>query len=559
MKFPKQRSAPPWNPRGESQARALDRVDAPYLTARAPGVTVRKQGQFTNIYHAPVEQRAATTYLWGDAVLEDDSFLTASWGPQDRLRQDKTYGAVITDSTYTLPTSFVLYAGDGYVLRLAGRTDDSGYWPLLVRLNLGDEYSPLPANAGGSISFFDTARLEGGEPLGQFARLMSLVVSGHDGAAYRAGFAGAYQYTARTPITATGGPSAGAIAANNIRAEVRGWFMDTATFAATPQTFGSGARQCGPFIVHSAGAGKLAGLQFTTEQLGAATWVFTGPGPTDGYYTGDWLPFRKPQLLRSDDHGNTWASEDADFLMPYIAFDKVTNNDYFGAPWDVSVATVFDRLVANNNTLLNMGRSARFIYTGNDTTLLIVQYCTVSPGTYATLLFRDVGGTGFARLSWPPDAWTYTDVSVSLPRQPALGGYFYNACWSLQEGHAFVPTQHADGVRVLYTLDHGDSWVLSAPVPEKWVPALTYAFFATPVRPGSGVVPSVDEADARIEFARVGPTFDSFTPIGACRAGTVDNPVVDELIGYAGRYFAYVGDGAAYPRKVSPIYAEYNA
>jgi hypothetical protein len=456
---------------------------------------------------------------------------------------------VITDSTYALTTSFDVYAGNQYILRLARNTSSTAFWPVLVRPTLGNEYAPLPANAGNSISFFSTMKLSGGATLNEYQRGLSIFATGTDGTAYRFGFSGMWQDTATTPIWVNGGPNDGFLATSLRYREQRCWFSDTASFEVTTKTFNETSRESSPTYVQQIGKGKLLALQTVMEQ--AASVDFNG---TD--YVTTFQPFVLPKLWSSSDHGATWSSTPASFLLPYLYY-TANNNGAFGGAWTVNYATLGDRLVVSNRQLLNMASGARFIYVGNSTVLLIVPFCYLGgtgPGEqWATLLFRSTAGGAFTRVTWPADAWiASSQTSVSEPFLTSLIGYFYNGCWSLGPGHAFVPVQYASGaVKILYTQDSGNTWTLSPAVPTDVVYPLTGAFYATPLTTGVALVPKLDTSANTLTWMRTTSTFDVYTPVGNVQAGSALAPAVSDLSGYAGRFFINLGGrfNPAYPNE----------
>jgi hypothetical protein len=554
--YPHRRAPGPLG-QAHSAARTIEGIDVPYMKSLRPdGSIARKSGEFMTLDRKRVDEVKVTTYLWGDVVL-DGGFLTASFGPQFGKAKAHAYGTVITDSTYTLPNSFYLYAGDGYLWRLACRDDYSGFWPVLVRETLGNEFAPNAANAGKSISFFSTALLEGGADIDQAARGISLVASGHDGSAYRVGFSGMYEYDPPTAVLASGGPSNGVTVGYNYKTETRAWFTNTGDFSINASwTFDAplAERETGPARIQHAGPGRLLALQTYPEQVASLDYQ---AGPAN--YQGTLKTQLVPRILRSTNHGSTWSAIEATFLTPYIeAADAINQTGFPGDRWNYDLLVSYNRPGWNNSQLVTMARAARFIYCGSDTVLLIVPQCWLGGADFATLLFRSTdGGESFARIAWPPDDWT--DI---WPNVPSFEGMFFNACWSLGAGHAFVPVEGDDlKVRALYTQDYGTTWSLSSEVPDEYLLEFTKAFFVTPIRPGVGLVPKLDVIARRITWAQVGKNFASLLPIGSVAVGSAVQPPEEDSIGYAGRFFAYVGDTTGtYPRRINPAYpTEFNA
>lgn len=546
--WPKRRDTGPM-PRGLSLARRIDAIDLPYMKARANGHSAKKSGEFMDLRRDRDEQaQVLFTYLWGD-VLGEASFTTGGYNPEQHFKRLSTYGTVI-GAGYSLPTSFSFYVGDKYILRLAS-DGANAYWPVTVQPTLGDEYPPNISNAGRSISYHATAKLEGGAALTEFQHALTLWASGWDGSAYRFGFGGLWRATPATTVLLTGGgPIDGQTAFTRQTQEYRVWAGNVGDFTVDDSVLAAAAgRECTAARVQVAGPGRVIALQATMEQLASTGWVLTDtPNPGDGYYTGTWDAYVAPRIWRSTDHGSSWSSYEATFLAPYIG-----QLDFQIPPWSTSgiLAANYDRLLYDNQQMALMALGARFIYCGGDTVLLIVPACKLAADTYATLLFRSTdGGASFSRVNWLPDAWTATLDGVPTPNVTSFVGYAYNLHWSLGDGHAFVPTKHADGVRMLYTTDHGSTWTLSGVVPPTYVPAFTDAFFPTVIAPGKGVVATLDTVDERVGWARFGPDFSAYVALGTVSVADAD----DDLIGYAGRTFAYVGDGINRQRYVHPAF-----
>ncbi|MGA0610107.1 hypothetical protein [Caldimonas sp. KR1-144] len=522
-----------------------------------PGYIARAKNGFYEVTKIASAQSAP--YLWGDYV-SDGVLATASFDPGRKRKVLQTYGVVIgPGSTYQPTSSFYNYVGDRYLLRIGrdSSSADGPFWPVLVRDTLGDEFPPASENRGKSISFYGLANLEGGADINEFQRIIGAFASGWDGTKYRFGYGGLWQDPDGEDIFRVGGPSNGTLAITNRVREYRAWFSNTLDFAVSTQTWASTNREICMSRIFVGGPGKLAALKATLETVESVDYVDMGT-PEDSYYAGTWKPRVKVKLVTSNDHGASWNESDADFLEPYIEFKMLPGTGLGSDPWSPPGITHFDRFVMNGNQLLNMMMGARVVYVGNNTRLLMVPQCRIAPGQWGTLLFRDAG-SGFSRVAWPADSGTWlapSEFGGSADLVLSFSGYFFAHWFSWGPGCAYYPVNHDNKMKLLVTVDAGDTWTLTPELPADINHNFIGTALGTTVRPrtdtspGRVLFPRVDEAAGRIEWLATGGDLSAFAAAGDVAAPGIE----EEFIGYAGRYFVYIGDGATRRRYVNPAF-----
>lgn len=502
-----------------------------------------KQDQFDKVIVE--DDPAKPAYLWGDYVRNSFELRTGRYGPEARAKRMASYGTVIgPGGTYQLQTSMAMYVGDRYILREASAEVDEGpYWPLLVRAGLGDE-SEFTSSSDGSLSLFNDMRLEGGAEVSYFQRATATAATGYasESAGYGFGFGGHWLDTVAPPILFSGGPFDGDTSATTKQREYRAWFSKTRNKTVYDHVFGEPGRDNTPARFGCIGPGKLAAVQLTLEQLDSAVFV---PTPTEenpllGYYHGTWKTFIPPKLHLSSDHGQSWSTEDAVFLDPYLVDGPALQT--------IASVTTYDRATRDGLQLGLLALSARFIYAGDDTSFLIIGPCHVGSGDFATLLFRKIGGGDFENLAWPPDAWTAPGIlAVSDDRVLGFGGPFYNNSASFAPGCFYVGVREDDSEKLLVTKDFGETWEL-VEIPADMSPYDVP--LGTVVAENRVLFPAPDFVDDRIRWYRNDDDFAAFERVGGVGA----RGITSDGIGYGGGYFVYIGDptGGRHPRRVHP-------
>lgn len=517
MNYPKLWNGP--TPNGESFSRALDGIKAPFLKTIGQEllpdgsfatVTVEKKVGKTDVFRTPPAPPAlGSPYLWGEYDHNSDERFYAVRDPAAKIFTNVVFGSQPVGAQSL--SSFGLYAGDHYILRLMN-DGFNNYFPAIARPTLGDEFlpsAPVEDRTGKSITYAGVAQLTGAS---EYALSLSSFVAGWQDttARYVFGFAGLDSTTPPVP---------------------RLWTGDTGTQQITERAppVESG-RIHFPFTVYNAGPGRLEYLHAVMDELD-----YLDPAP---------LQVMKaqiaPWLASSTDHGATWSRATADFLAPYLKLDEFgATNDYY--PY------VQDRPSYLTNQLGPMTSGARIIYLGDGKTLMVVPQCwmgeVAGDDTWATLAFLGVAGV-YTRIAWPAEDWISTNIAA--PSSPAVSTsysrYFYSAHYAFAPGKAYVPIDAGTPTKVLVTEDYGSSWTLSAALPTGY--AIDNAVFGTVVSPGVILFSVPDYTADTLSVVKTADAFLSFTALGTAKAMP---DLYNDDLGYGNRFLVYYGGAKRHP------------
>ena len=521
MKFPDDFTTKLWNspsPIGESFARAQKNLDMPFV--KTYGTQVDEQGNIvqviaerkntkTNVFVERVQSQTEP-WLWGEFNRNADERFYSTLDPAAARYVNVAFTSQPTAS-FSL-SSFALYVGDGYLVRIAAWA--GGYMPELLRPALGVQVlasASAAQRAGKSISYAGIVPLIDDAGVGESAMTMSVFVGGwkDSNARYTFGFAGL------DPI----------VPAQSFVGTPKMWTGDTATQQMQERTppLETGRKHIG-FRVFNAGPGRLEYLHAVLEEIDHQTVV-------DGVTYTFMKPQIAPWIARSTDHGATWTRAPANFLVPFL----INGGD---------LGPNSNRAVWTNQQLITLCIGARIIYLGDNRTLLVADPCWLGGTTelvdqqWATLAFVGTSGA-YSRAPWPADAWISTS-QLAPPVPTARGGYsgyFFAAHYSFGNGKAYVPVNTSGpNEAVLVTQDFGASWALSPPLPAGM--AQDGAVFGTIERPGSILFSVPDFAAKAITVFRTQDAFNSFQTLGPARS--IPNLYNDGL-GYGNRYLVNIG------------------
>lgn len=439
MKYPKLWEGA--SPVGESHIRALEGVDAPFLTKQGVDSLSLKKGEFREVRRNPVDLKFP--YLWGTySVQQDDGpglVYTAVFSPEDNVARTQRYKQTYNFGTPNVDACICkVFVGDDYVLRLLANEnalEDNAtiFWPSIVRaVNLGREFlSSEDGHERHSVTYIDTLQISG---LGRLFHSPRLFATGWADAATRFHFG----ITALIPVSdGMGGPTT-AFAPICWTGNTGDYTLSARAFPYYPDRFHY------PFNTHCIGLGKLRSAQFIQDDKE--------------------LSMLNPFLAESSDHGASWSAVEHAWLTDLVRQTPTDGRDIF-----------------INNQQLFMARSALSVYLGSGMSLFYVGNAFVDSlgpsgaDRYAPALFLETSGS-FTRLSWPPDTW-FVDLAglkpgpfnegrlLSLQIPTELDGVHF----SFGVG-CFYVGMFDDGVaKILYTHDFGSSWTISPPIPAKIV------------------------------------------------------------------------------------------
>lgn len=438
--FLKLRSGP--SPKGQADKRALDGVDAPYLTKRSGTTTTRKKDEFseTRSTRGAPSLYGYYSYVTGDFTTYPAAAVDIADGLTVReVKYLQVYR--LGPSAPTLPLARTPYAGDGFLLTLLGNGNDvpgndAVAWPLLLRPTAAvREYQASdPKKDGQTTTFIEQIQIGG---LGT-AHYLSMLGSGWGGDEKRFRFCLAASYyadannkfTTRVPIFFTG---------------------DTGTQSMQQVSFpfhsGRDTPFCSPYVV---GLGKLQSLQVVTED-------------TDE-------PMLAPFLATSTDHGSTWASTTADFLTPYLRVIPLDAGDPTATPPRPAVRAHYD-----NSQLNAIGEYNVNVYLGDGKHILIIPNGFIDMGgsggtaRFAAMAFLGTNGAGYTRLAWPPDSWYVSAGGIPLLEggdRVRLATYSQDSR-SAQRGFGlgcmYISVTKDGAGPFMFTRDFGQTWAFATP------------------------------------------------------------------------------------------------
>ena len=518
---------------GESLARTLDNVDAPFLTKVGMTSSAQKKNGFTE-----VRQKQQSAYLWMSTVFVDGAG-SIEHAPQPacnsidmtnllispaHMKQHYSYGAFgrSADCAFKL-------VGDNYILRTFcskerdywaepppgfGSPPPALFWPAIMRT--AGNASEVLASAAGALSpttFLETVYTGGilGANLGSVNTFVTGAIGGKED-----GFGGGM-----SNLVCAYAPSDLSVSLPYRTFEVpQLWTFDTRTKVAVQRGVRSlSRRRHFPFSVFNAGRGKLIYLHGVFEAQVNLPYGDSGP-------VRFFEPQKKLWISTSDDHGGSFQNRAAAFLDPFLRLRPISS---------LSEAVSLERPIYDNNQLRGLCTAATFVYIGVGKSLLMIpngwtgeagfdpynerRYTSTeyddtygnqfrvlldvntenAPASYCPMVFLFDGDT-FTRLSWPPDAWR-TDVrgvpddgirteEVYPDGKREFRGVFHpgfktkdsvgvlrgdaqsrTLSWAFGEGCAAIPVLNEDtGWRLLVTRDFGRSWSFAA-LPEGIVSA----------------------------------------------------------------------------------------
>jgi hypothetical protein len=517
------------NPVGEARLRGLQQVDAPYLTARAPGFSAHKRGMFSEVYGGGTEETSEDDpYILSNVrVLEQEgggAFRYALVSQESRVKE-RLYGT--TPAMFNLQLDTAKHLGGGTVAQVLSTdgniADGEGGWvfPVLYDVSRGTtrffEFPPRTKKRGNLA--FHVAGFQSNEYYINYMLDEWWLAAGGWAPDVRA-YTGAFSYSLRgpfykSPVNASSRSVVATESSMRIDAfDVRTLAIHRAEFASPP-----GTGRVFPTRVFSAGPGKYVMLWHQSDHHPA------------GQENDKVLVRARGQLgvFSSYDYGRTWG------FQRWVALEEMTweakQASFPGAgdpatPLDQTVFRWLDthplsRDAWPDHLLQYRAGRCSFTYVGADTTFAAMPCCSEGAGVYDWewgrsafsayepnppppvthwFLFKRVGTGPWVRVPWPldtvPDRMHLARVAASLPC--AYADPVYNVVDS--DGFCFGPgcfgvlaRPDATGVaKYLVTVDFGATW--------KWSPASPIQWRHTPcvIRPYD---PGVGKADILITGA----------------------------------------------------------
>ena len=507
MKYPddflKLRSGP--SPLGNSSKRAMDVVDSPFLTKVSGNTVTRKKDQFTetrSIHGSPVMTGVVRT---GNDLSLAYVELTGAGRTTRRNTRLVRYFAWGT-APPSLTRGDMVYIGDGLLLSMFNNVNDIGdvtadyeeivHWPMTMPVNAPVKQRLLgePVELARAVSYIDSIQVTGLLP---YNHDFGLHATGwdNDSSRYRFGFSFTYY---------TDGSTEQAAMSSRVPMFYAGNTGDMA-LNQVPVPFYPGRSHPGSkvFVI---GNGRLQRLSFVTEVAEADL---------------DTAPIIYPYFANSSDHGQTWTSASTEFLHPFL---------------HVHPATVDHREFLNNTQMGRMQDNHLNVYLGNGKSMLIIPNGVTELSAGGDLLktcamaFLGNEGSGYSRISWPPDAWEFSGSGKTvgepdLPNEESHVRMFrqskdwYSAQYAFGVGCMYIPVKVDGHGKFLITYDFGENWVIKD-YPVR--PADNDTHLATEY--GTVIRPYVSESDpgeivfasprysgnGRIDFLRTDGLFNEF-------------------------------------------------
>lgn len=476
---------------GFAKARALDNVDAPYLTATGPGFITRKKNGFTEVEVLnPAAPPVAAGLWWPGGTAA--ALLSPTGRPRARARPQThvaPLGVIVQNSGGT-----AAWVGAGRIAHINQGFNSSAlansYWPVLAlpkssaEVEVGNLIQPKR-----SVALIGYAQTDAG-------RLYAPVATGWDGSCFR-------WVSFLEPNTSfyTNIRHDGKVVTGRIRA-----LHDN--LANTPDPFATslvalptkGGRKSVLSEVFCAGPGKLIALIAFTR--GAAkivtdrsTYPPGGNQVVVSSHTEYPLAHTSPALCTSNDHGETWTLTDTSLLDPYLLGyrepggyvpSQPTPGGWEGNPYydgagsvaplsDIEYPQVFDGARSFTCTYIGRGvsivtiggvgraRSDTLPYTHPRGQFLCFQYdgSTFSPLAWPVSATKDHGyglSQLYGRVCFGPGCFAVYAYTGTV-------GSTFSGLGVLLRGVLDYEDPGLTAIRILLTYDFGASWYATAVLP----------------------------------------------------------------------------------------------
>ena len=353
---------------GESKARALDNVAAPFLTSAGPGFVTRKKNGRTEVEMVPDAAVQPTGFLWMMQTAAPGSLVMKVKLEKPGAKRQKVATVAALPTEYWAATGG-LYVGGG---RIAALTESGTGWE-------GTQaQASLFRRSGGARAAL------GWKP--GLAHTMFATGWDADRSAYRWGFVAKHP-----PLAADGVSLAPLAAATAYAANEAHVYLSAGAGAMThvvPPNAGPTRTHFGGHL-YVTGPGQLTGLVVVKAQ---ANFV-----PPDTFV----LDQEDPYFLHSADHGETWTTLSGAFLLPLLKRLTQASTSPPGQEYPDPASAAY------------MAAYSWFVYLGGGKSLFIVRRTTTTSRTeFRASCYLFEAGT-FTPLAWGYDAST---DAVAAPR-----------------------------------------------------------------------------------------------------------------------------------------------
>lgn len=470
MKFSKLLNGP--TATGESFARALDSVGAPFLTHSGADSTAQKKGTQIQVR----QDLSPYRYIWASfartAGGAGGSAGRIVYYDAPDMRTGKHFEGYTPDQYWVghsnvQATAVSSFIGDGYVMMLKANQSNTavvGYTWATIAPALATSKQRLPDDASrfGAVTFVGQLQTsdyaENNLSLAPFA--LGAVGGKDDGYFAGVGFLAAadtaHPLTTRTPV-------------------IYGFNTKTKSMQQKPAPYHPD-RDHLDFTVFTTGKGKAEYLYGVHEEVDSSGLAMK--------------PLIQMKVASTSDFCSSFSTADAAFLEPFLVKWKSpwypVGRDIY---WDIQLD-----YLTKYATIVHIGNGENFLFipAGYDPDVQVGLYPGDEPvgdgatffAKYHPMLFKGSGGS-YSRVTWPPDTWRVYANGLSddgrrishgadtffpdLREKNSVGFYrcrhMRSAQWSFGVGCMYVPIYHEDdGWKFLFTHNAGSSWS-TAPVP----------------------------------------------------------------------------------------------
>lgn len=608
MTFPRDRDG--FSNRGNKDARGLQALDVPFLTRRRlpgagqPGTIARKRGDFLEVRLLPeaVDAAVLSPFLWSilfrvGTSSSDLRYRRFGWGTRTTIDSVEQ----LRNPPY-VPLGREWYVGGGYVLQHAARetADTLGQWPTWLSLiaiadTTGAEVLSQSADntAGRNVSFFDRApqlptdpdfwvnTVDNGRP--------SAFVTGWDALAkgYAFGVIGRTVSASMTVLRPLTAERDGINASVDDQYAMTAWVGDTTSRQLQRVDLRGDTYRCAPsFVLHSVRPGTAMALVTRYRTLQPDP----NPESEQVYAAGHDLG-----LLRTEDHGRTWAMEDVPEVKALLLRDNAGGIVYEGVGTQARTIPGLGFVVmAPLDTAGRLGAIVRISrapgqnidtgvppdWPGTPDSWSANQHY-LAWNTRRAFLVSDVTGRNWARKAWPLDAvpanidglfydtaaypygaWVpfLSTAQVHNPAHSAGAGTFFVARFEAlhEAGKDRNVSEHR--ARMVFTLDRGDTWAESALLPDalandnprRVIWPIVAKPFVSVESPGELYL--VAPTPARVRIVRTDATFSAFTEV-------YDQAIEGLYLSGQGQSdlnATFIGDASgSYPPRIRPGFPEF--
>jgi hypothetical protein len=444
------------SPSGQAAKRAHDIIDAPYLRKRVGGTTTLKQQDFSQ-----TRTVGGSPSLVGWFLNDTSNAFQLAYIDLDTGRTTVPSAPVVrfpkfSEFAASLALGRVTNIGDGLLMSVANDANSIpstvpeavratvASWPMMLTVQpaIKQRFSSEPVSVAKAVSFVDQLPVSG---MLSYYHDYGVHATGwdNDTKRYRYGFSLKSFSDPESPLTSR---FPAFFAGNTVDKD-----LVQKDFPFFPGRDHPGGKM---YVI---GPGKLQQL-VTVSELPTAE----DRAEVDITY---------PYFANSIDHGDTWSGAAAEFIRPFLRTRPLTPLVPANPGADPPTPEIPERRAYLDNTHLNrLQDNSIIVYLGEGKSMLIIPNGVVTADdvfgstTTCAMAFLGTNGSGYTRISWPPDDWVFPNLFGEPDDAPQYLRIFrlskdrYSAQYAFGKGCMFLSVVSDGALKFLVTYNYGSSW-----------------------------------------------------------------------------------------------------